>query len=191
LEERNQPLNEENNEYNSRSGITLNKYQNQIAWRRNKVKELLTRGYAQYEIASLLHISQPTISRDIHYIQKEIRKSAENYSEHLFEIYRNTMLGLDETIKKLWTIIDSPRTDAKERIKAITLIRECYKDRLELIRSEQVCFSKRKVWIPQSFMPVCQAKTNNIYAMLKHQIFYFKEILLIEYMTKSEIIKKV
>ena len=77
LEERDQPSNEDN-QNNSRSGITLNKYRNQIAWRRNKVKELLTRGYAQYEIASLLHISQPTISRDIHYIQKEIRKSAEN-----------------------------------------------------------------------------------------------------------------
>ena len=124
LEERDQPLNEIDNQDNSRSGITLNKYRNQIAWRRNKVKELLTRGYAQYEIASLLHISQPTISRDIHYIQKEIRKSAENYGEHLFEIYRNTMLGLDETIKKLWVTIDSPRTDAKERIKAIALLKE-------------------------------------------------------------------
>ena len=94
MEEQDLPLNEEDNQNNSRSGVTLNKYRNQIAWRRNKVKELLTRGYTQYEIASLLHISQPTISRDIHYIQKEIRKSAENYGEHLFEIYRNTMLGL-------------------------------------------------------------------------------------------------
>ena len=143
LEEPDQPSNEDN-QNNSRSGITLNKYRNQIAWRRNKVKELLTRGYAQYEIASLLHISQPTISRDIHYIQKEIRKSAENYGEHLFEIYRNTMLGLDETIKKLWATIDSPRTDAKERIKAITLIRECYKDRLELIRSEPSLIRQKK-----------------------------------------------
>ncbi len=144
LEEQDLPLNEEDNQNNSRSGVTLNKYRNQIAWRRNKVKELLTRGYAQYEIASLLHISQPTISRDIHYIQKEIRKSAENYGEHLFEIYRNTMLGLDETIKKLWAIIDSPRTDGKERIKAITLIRECYKDRLELIRSEPSLIKQKK-----------------------------------------------
>jgi predicted transcriptional regulator len=112
------------------------KSKNPREYHRNKVKELLTRGYAQYEIATLLHISQPTISRDIHYIQKEIRKSAENYSEHLFEIYRNTLLGLDETIKKLWGTIDSPRIDAKERIKAITLIRQCYKDRLELIRSK-------------------------------------------------------
>ena len=54
------------------------------------------------------------------------------------------MLGLDETIKKLWGTIDSPRTDAKERIKAITLIRQCYKDRLELIRSEPSLIQEKK-----------------------------------------------
>ena len=53
----------QDNIVNPRSGVTLNKYRNQIAWRRSKVKELLTRNYAQYEIANLLHISQPTISR--------------------------------------------------------------------------------------------------------------------------------
>jgi len=91
-----------------------------------------------------LHISQPTISRDIHYIQKEIRKSGEKYSKHVFEIYRNTLLGLDETIKKLWATIDSPRTDTKERIKAITLLKECYKTRLELIRSEPSLIQEKK-----------------------------------------------
>jgi hypothetical protein len=54
------------------------------------------------------------------------------------------MLGLDETVKKLWAIIDSPRIDGKERIKAITLIRECYKDRLELIRSEPSLIKQKK-----------------------------------------------
>ena len=63
---------------------------------------------------------------------------------HLFEIYRNTMLGLDETIKKLWITIDSPRTDAKERIKSITLLKECYKKRLELIRSEPSLIKQKK-----------------------------------------------
>lgn len=119
-----------------RAGVTLSKYRNQMAWRRNKVKELLARGYAQHEIANTLHISQPTISRDIHYIQKEIRKFTENYGEHLFEVYRRNLLGLDEMIKKLWTIIDSAKTDSKEKIKAITLVRQCYKERFELVRSE-------------------------------------------------------
>jgi predicted transcriptional regulator len=105
----------------------------------------LTRGYAQYEIANILHISQPTISRDIHYIQKEIKKSSDNYGEHLFEIYRNTLLGLDESIKKLWEIIDSPKTDAKEKIKAITLLKECYNERLHLIKSEPGLIEQKKL----------------------------------------------
>jgi predicted transcriptional regulator len=102
----------------------------------NKVKELLARGYQQHDIANTLQISQPTISRDIHYIQIEIRKSAENYDKHRFELYRNNLLGLDEMIKKLWTVADSPKTGSKEKLKAIVLIGEYYRERLQLIRSE-------------------------------------------------------
>jgi hypothetical protein len=63
-----------------------------------------------------LQISQPTISRDIHYI--------------------HNLLGLDEMIKKLWTVADSPKTGSKEKLKAIVLIGEYYRERLQLIRSE-------------------------------------------------------
>jgi DNA-binding NarL/FixJ family response regulator len=77
----------------SRAGKTLNKYRNQMVWRRNKVRELLTRGYSQYEIATTLRISQPTISRDIHYIQKELHKSKENYGERLLEVYQNSLFS--------------------------------------------------------------------------------------------------
>jgi len=129
---------------NARAGVTLRKYRNQMAWRRNKVRELLARGYHQDEIANTLHISQPTISRDIHYIQKEIRKNTENYAEHLFEVYRNNLQGLDEMIKKLWTIVDSPKTGSKEKIKAISLISQCYKERFELVRSETDLIKKKK-----------------------------------------------
>jgi predicted transcriptional regulator len=125
------------NRDNARAGIALRKYRNQMAWRRNKVRELLARGYHQDEIASTLHISQPTISRDIHYIQREKRKNSENYGPHLFEVYRNNLQGLDEMVKKLWTIADSPKTDSKEKIKAITLIGQYYRERLELVGDEK------------------------------------------------------
>ena len=125
------------NRDNARAGVTLSKYRNRMVWRRNKVRELLARGYHQDEIAHTLHIGQPTISRDIHYIRKEIRKNSENYGEHLFEVYRNNLQGLDEMIKKLWTIVDSPKTDSKEKIKAITLIGQYYRERLELVGDER------------------------------------------------------
>ena len=54
-------------------------------------------------------------------------------------------LGLDEAIKKLWETIDSPKTDAKERIKAITLLKECYQERLLLIKSEPGLIQQKKL----------------------------------------------
>lgn len=50
---------------NLRSGTTAQKYRKQIAWRRNKVHQLLVKGHSQYEISNIMHISQPTIFRDI------------------------------------------------------------------------------------------------------------------------------
>jgi hypothetical protein len=43
--------------------------------------------------------------------------------------------GFDEIIKKLWTI-DSPKTDEKEKMKAINFIMQCYKNKFEMIQSE-------------------------------------------------------
>jgi len=57
----------------------------------------------------------------MHYIQIKMVSSAENYDKHRFEVYRKNLLGLDEMIKKLWTIADSPKSDSKEKIKTIVL----------------------------------------------------------------------
>lgn len=42
--------------------------------------------------------------------------------------YILNLLGLDEIIKKLWNIADSPKTGSKEKIKAIVLIGEYYRE---------------------------------------------------------------
>jgi len=47
-------------------------------------------------------------------------------------------------IKKLWSIIDSKNTDDKERIKAINLIAQYYRERMELIKSEPDLLSNKK-----------------------------------------------
>jgi protein involved in temperature-dependent protein secretion len=46
-----------------------------------------------------LRISQPTISRDIYYIQAQIQKRNKNYGNELFQAYHNTLAGINE-IKK-------------------------------------------------------------------------------------------
>ena len=95
----------------------------------------------------MLHLSQPTISRDIEYIQKEIKKNTENYGEHLFETYRNTLLGLDETTKKLWMIVDAPKTNAREN--KGNYFDQRILQRLELIRSEPGLLHQENIWTKQ------------------------------------------
>ena len=69
--------------------------------------------------------------------------SKENYDDRLFEVSRNSFLGLDEIVKKLWEIIDSSKTDEKEKMKAINLIMQCYKDKFEMIQSEPDLITKK------------------------------------------------
>jgi hypothetical protein len=74
----------------------------------------------------------------LHYPKKKSAKSTEDYDKHRFEVSRNNILGLDEMLKKkLWTIADSPKTDSKEKIKAIVLIGQYLeRDILQFIRNE-------------------------------------------------------
>ena len=48
-------------------------------------------------------------------------------------------------MKKLWEIIDSHKTEAKEEIKAITLLKACYKERLDLLESEPGLIQQKKL----------------------------------------------
>ena len=99
---------------NPRSNITANKYRKQINWRTNKVRQFLVRGYSQSEMASALHISQPAISRDISYFHRQICiKDKQEYGKDLMDSYQRTVFGTNELIRKIWEIVDNPKTDTK------------------------------------------------------------------------------
>ena len=123
---------------NPRAEITHKKYRKHIDWRRNKVRELLIRGYSQYEISITLHLSQPTISRDIDFIRKENSSPAKrkNLAYRYYYEQQNCLDGVQELMKNLWLIIDNPKIEVKERMKAMNLIMQCYYMRSKLIDSE-------------------------------------------------------
>jgi predicted transcriptional regulator len=123
-------------EINPKARINKQKYLKQIEWRRNKVRDLLIRGYLQTEISDILHISQPTISRDITRIYQDRKKRRQRFGNEFFLNLQNTLAGLTEIIKKSWTIVDDPNADQKERMKAMSIILQCYDKRLDLLNSE-------------------------------------------------------
>jgi predicted transcriptional regulator len=106
---------------NPRAEIT-HKYRQQIDWRRNKVRELLIRGYSQYEISNTLHTSQPTISRDIDFIRKQNSSAAKrkNLAHRYYNEQQNALDGVAELMKNFWLIIDNPKIEVKERMKAMS-----------------------------------------------------------------------
>lgn len=107
-------------------------------WRRNKVRELFSRGYSQFEISNMLHISQSTISRDINYIQNKTNKKDIDPDDQLYEEYEKMDLIFDESIKELWKIIDSSKTSSKEKTKSIGLILTITKEKRSILEKKVV-----------------------------------------------------
>jgi DNA-binding NarL/FixJ family response regulator len=46
-----------------------------IRWRRNKILELSSHGQNQTEIADILKISEPTVSRDLSYLKNQAKSN--------------------------------------------------------------------------------------------------------------------
>ena len=123
---------------NPRAEITHKKYQKQIDLCRNKVRELLIREYYQYEISNTLHSSQPTISRDIHFIRNQNTRAVKRKNLDYYYYYeqQNCLDGVQELMKNLWFIIDNPKIQDKEKINAMKLMMQCHIIRLKLVDSE-------------------------------------------------------
>ena len=85
-----------------------------------------------------MDISQPTISRDIAFIQTRYITNSKNTYRRLSEEYINISLGIDEMIKNSWKIVDDNRTNVRSRLKAMSVIKECYKYKMEMLGRENV-----------------------------------------------------
>jgi hypothetical protein len=55
----------------------------------------------------------------------------------LSDEYINISLGIDEMIKNSWKIVDDNRTNVRSRLKAMAVIKECYKYKMEMLGTER------------------------------------------------------
>jgi Trp operon repressor len=109
-----------------------------IEWRRNKVQELLVKGYNHYEIASTLQISRPTITRDIQYLSECAKQNIKKYiDERLPEEYEKCLVGLTAITKEAWNTSQQTE-DKREKIHALSLAKECYSMKLDLLTNATV-----------------------------------------------------
>src|SRR5689334_23132096 len=110
----------------------------QVEWRRRQVFELSSKGQSQTEIARTLQISESTISRDLEYVRQQSKENIRKYiDERLPEEYEKCLVGLTSILKEAWNAASSTE-DKREKIQALSLVKECYEMKLELLKSATV-----------------------------------------------------
>jgi hypothetical protein len=110
----------------------------QIEWRRSKVAELDSQGHSQPEISRILQVSIGTINRDISILRQQAKEKIKKYiDERLPEEYEKCLVGLNAITKEAWNTAQSTE-DKREKIQALSLAKECYSMKLDLLTNATV-----------------------------------------------------
>jgi predicted transcriptional regulator len=109
-----------------------------LEWRRNKVQELASQGYNQSEISRILQISQPTINRDLRYLREQAKDNIKRYiDERLPEEHEKCRVGLTAILREAWNTAANTE-DKREKIQALSLVKDCYSMKLDLLTNATV-----------------------------------------------------
>ena len=109
-----------------------------IDWRRSKVQELSSQRHNQREIAQILHVSSGTVNRDLSYLRQQARSNIRRYiDERLPEEYEKCLVGLTAILREAWTTSQQAE-DRREKIQALSLAKECYSMKLDLLTNATV-----------------------------------------------------
>jgi hypothetical protein len=110
----------------------------QVEWRRTKVLELLSKGDSQSEIAKVLQVDLSIISRDVYHLRQQAKSNIKRYiDETLSEEYEKCMIGLTAILKEAWNTSQQTE-DKREKIQALSLAKECYSMKLDLLTNATV-----------------------------------------------------
>jgi predicted transcriptional regulator len=116
----------------------LSSSMNSLEWRRSKVQELSSQGYNQSEISSILQISQPTINRDMTYLRQQAKENIKKYiDERLPEEYEKCLVGLNAITREACNAAQQAE-DKREKIQALSLAKDCYSMKLDLLTNATV-----------------------------------------------------
>jgi predicted transcriptional regulator len=126
-------MEQQNQEYHQQQ-----QQQQQIEWRRDKVQELCSKGYSQIEVSQILQVGLATVNRDISYLRNQARDNIKRYiDERLPEEYEKCLVGLNAITKEAWNTSQSTE-DKREKIHALSLAKECYSMKLDLLTNATV-----------------------------------------------------
>jgi hypothetical protein len=110
----------------------------QVEWRRPKILEMISKGNSQTEIAGILQVDLSIVSRDVSYLRQQARQNIKKYiDEWLPEEYDKCLVGLTSILKEAWNTATTTE-DKREKIQALSLAKECYGMKLDLLTNATV-----------------------------------------------------
>jgi IS30 family transposase len=110
-----------------------------IDWRRSKVQELSSQGHSQREIAQILQVSNGTVNRDLSYLRQQAKYNIKRYIDEILpEEYEKCLVGLTAILREAWNTSQQAAEDKREKIQALSLAKECYSMKLELLTNAMV-----------------------------------------------------
>jgi hypothetical protein len=112
--------------------------QQSIQWRRDKVQELSSQGNSQREISKILQVGIGTVNRDLSYLRQQAKENIRRYiDERLPEEYEKCLVGLTAVLREAWSTSQQTE-DRREKIQALSLAKECYSMKLDLLTNATV-----------------------------------------------------
>jgi hypothetical protein len=88
--------------------------------------------------AILLYFGLATVNRDILYLRGQAKTDIKKYiDERLPEEYEKCLVGLDAITKEAWNKAQDTE-DRREKIQALSLAKECYSMKLDLLTNGTV-----------------------------------------------------
>jgi len=109
-----------------------------IDLRRDRVLELTSQGYSQRQIANVLQGGHSTVRNDVTFLRQKAKENIKSYvDERLPEEYGKCLVGITTILREAWTTSRRAQ-DNKERIQALSLAKECYSTKLDLLTNATV-----------------------------------------------------
>ena len=118
--------------------VEQQKEKDRIDWRRSKVQELSSQGHSQREIAQMLQVSNGTVNKDLFTLRQQAKDNIKRYiDERLPEEYEKCLVGLNAITKEAWDTAQNTE-DKREKIQALSLAKDCYSMKLDLLTNATV-----------------------------------------------------
>src|SRR5919199_601632 len=125
-------------EHHNNNNNDKEKERDRIDWRRSKVQELSSQGHSQREIAQMLQVSNGTVNKDLFILRQLAKENIKKYiDERLPEEYEKCLVGLNAITKEAWNTANNTE-DKREKIQALSLAKECYSMKLDLLTNATV-----------------------------------------------------